>query len=75
MVELGDTASPSESSRGHDSTYIVSCFVLANVLSCKKQNLEPPWLIVESRAAARATVFPSYNNPRPTEPRTQTSLN
>ena len=29
VVELGDTASPSETSLGHNSTRIVPCFVLA----------------------------------------------
>ena len=44
VVELPDTASGSELSREHNSTYIVSCFVLADILSCKKPNLKLPWL-------------------------------
>ena len=38
MVELPDTASGSEISLGHNSTRIVPCFVLAEIISCKKQN-------------------------------------
>ena len=38
VVELPDTASGSGLSRDHDSTRIVSCFVLAHITSCKKRN-------------------------------------
>ena len=74
VVELPDTASGSESSRGHGSTYIVSCFVLANVLSCKKPNLKLPWLIFVLRFATHTTLFPYYDNSYATEPCIQTSL-
>ena len=38
LVELPDTASGSESPHGHHSTCIVSCFVLAKIVSCRKRN-------------------------------------
>ena len=40
MVELPDTASGSESSRGHKSTYIVSCFILGIFLKLQETKLK-----------------------------------
>ena len=39
VVELGDTASPSELSPGHDSTCVVFYFVLAYAISKQKTKL------------------------------------
>ena len=40
MVELGDTASPSELSHGHNSTYIVSCFNFGVCFKLQETKLE-----------------------------------
>ena len=75
MVELPDTASGSESSRGYNSTYIVSCFVLADTSSCKKPNLGMPWLLFLCYGAPRLSLITHFMIiKRPMGTQTLTSL-
>ena len=74
LVELGDTASPSESPHGYESTCVVVCFVLASAYSGRERNYKLPWLNVGIVLATSLNLFPLYDNFSPTEPWTKTSL-
>ena len=74
LVELGDTASPSESPHGYESTCVVVCFVLAPAYSGRERNYKLPWLNVGIVLATSLNLFPLYDNFSPTEPWTKTSL-
>ena len=48
LVELGDTASPSESSPGYYSTHIVPYFISAHFGRNKEQNYQQPQLLISN---------------------------
>ena len=58
LVELGDTASPSETSPGYNSTHIVFCFILVLIYQQQKTKL------INAMAIFRA-IFRQLNNLNP----------